>query len=826
MARLQPGQTPTYAPPTGFVIEEEAAPAAALPPPPEGFEIEALPEGFEVEQPAAAPVKKLYGDLAPATTGKELTDNLAKLSGSRAPSAAIREYIVDSQSEITPEIDRTLQQYDAFLAKNPKGAPGINWVPNDAAKPSTTSAGGAAMAGLKSSALMSGDDEISGHGAAIGNWLARNTGVNTLLRNFGVELREGEGDYWKDYERERAGRDNYKDRAWEERPGMYGTGYAAGLIPGFALPGGRVAQIQNRGGRAAALSGVGGAYGTIGGALADEEDRLGGAVSGGVSGAVGGVVLPPLLSLGGNLARRVGERTGLNRLARDGWSELEALATRAPQNVDEMSARAASQRAEGYTPTLVDIMDETGAATVRAAATKKTPGRDVAVEFANRRRADVQDEVARAAEPISPTTNAVADTVEGIEARRTALADEQYEAIRTVPVAVDDTLRRVLDTGAGRRALKDAVETSDSPEEVAAFLSSIKQGQEPSELDRLMSLLPDGMNPAAREQVRQQLTAQGVPGSPPMPEFTLDMLDRVKRGLQRRITTGDTSGQSRQYQKMVKSLVDAGDAAAPGYAEARGNFAASSALVDAAEAGQRALTGGNPDEAIAASRALSDDATPVADLDANGQLLKDQKGNPVISAGPSARVVARQAARRSLENAAGQGPRGALALADQMASGTNFLNRTEALAGAEVADQVQRRGTMARERFGRGQFISPNVGSKTSSVQADVGNDLIDFGLNAMSGGKVGVARSVVRWLNNAGINNVDAERLVTLATDPTRVDQAITYMAERVPRREAARIVRSIRAANVTGRQGGAAQDERDYTLEDPVRLPAPSDY
>jgi hypothetical protein len=888
----------------------------------------------------------------------------------RVPSATLLAYQQASNSPVNPQgfTPAMGKKYDQWLASNPKVRPNINWTLGPPVKgPDKTGTGQAAFDGLKSSALFGWDDEISGQGAALGNWLGRNTPVNRLLGVFGRKLDEGSGDWATDAERERAGRDQEKTDAWNEHPIAYGTGYAGGIIPTLALPGGRVANFATKTGRVAGAAGVGGVYGAVSGAGNDSDNRGEGAMIGGGEGAVLGPVfgkLAPLAVRGtGKILYRLGDATGVNALVRGGLSGLSSLADRAPQDPAALTAKLDARRALGFTDNpLVDLVDEPGAATIRAAASRNTPGRTQAVDFANTRRANVQGDTARLAENIAPTSEPTADVVGRIEKSRTALADDQYAQFRDNPVAVTPDLRRVLDTGAGRKALAGAIETSDNPTEVAGFLSALKRGNEPSELDRVMSLLPEGMAPAARDQVRAQLTAQGVKPGEPLPTFTLDMLDRVKRGLQARSNSPDASGQSRILNQMVGTLIGEGEKAAPGYAAARGNFKAASALVDAADTGTGALSGGNPDEAIAANRALSDEPTPMmktrdpagtltldgppttseAALDKMAQDHADQYGIPLdqarteikgylgdrdpksflsadtkvaytlpdgrkitgtitrapgsrdgvinidgvpdwddvrntygtgtmrdmiyalrqqmpdldnlrgfrvtgtkagpsagatnsgmasvstqpqIVAGPSARSVARVAARRQFENTAGKNPRAALGLADEAANGTNFLNRTSALIGDEGAGRIRDQAKVVRDRYERAQYVSPNTGSQTQTRGQDAAGALLDFGLNAASGGKIGIVKAVARHLNNAGIGDRNAERLVDMALDPNRVDEAIAYLGRKTDKTNARRIVMSIIASQNPARETTSGLDnaKSERQLTDPINLEEP---
>lgn len=198
---------------------------------------------------------------------------------------------------------------------------------------------------------------------------------------------------------------------------------------------------------------------------------------------------------------------------------------------------------------------------------------------------------------------------------------------------------------------------------------------------------------------------------------------------------------------------------------------------------------------------------------------------PQIVPGPSARSVARVAARRQFENTAGKGPRAALGLADEAANGTNFLNRTSALIGDEPAGRLRDQARVVRDRYDRAQYVSPNTGSQTATRTQDAAGALIDFGLNAASGGKIGIVKAVARHLNNAGIGDRNAERLVDMALDPNRVDEAIAYLGRKTDKTNARRIVMSIIASQGTARAETAPLDnaKSERQLTDPINLEDP---
>jgi len=198
-------------------------------------------------------------------------------------------------------------------AGEPTAQPMAQPMPQQPATPKT-GAGDAALGGWKSGALLGFDDEISGAGAAAGNWLVNNV-LNTdtgqkFAPYIAALLGKGYDPSWRfnntgqseaqAYEAERAKEEATKNQQWQEHPGWYSTGFAPGMVASaLASPEVRLASGETALGRAANAMASGGLYGAMSGAgNAEPGARMSGAATGA---ALGSVAAP----VGNALARGV-----------------------------------------------------------------------------------------------------------------------------------------------------------------------------------------------------------------------------------------------------------------------------------------------------------------------------------------------------------------------------------------------------------------------------------------------------------------------------------------------------------------------------------------
>lgn len=175
---------------------------------------------------------------------------------------------------------------------------------------------------------------------------------------------------------------------------------------------------------------------------------------------------------------------------------------------------------------------------------------------------------------------------------------------------------------------------------------------------------------------------------------------------------------------------------------------------------------------------------------------------PDVPTDASERDLARLGYRRAIERKAGEGPGGALTIAESLGRAPEQQARAAALLGPEEANMLGRNMAaevdVARSRIRN----APRTGSRTQINTSD--EDFVE-GL-AADVARYGTVRGAViaglKRLGKAGISDKAAERIVNLVTDktPGAVDQAIEQLTKALSgnRRRAGRLVNLIRNAAI----------------------------
>lgn len=567
------------------------------------------------------------------------------------------------------------------------------------------------------------------------------------------------------------------DRADEETAGAARlAGQVAGgvvAVPRLAAQGGaRIAAATGRQAvraatRRAAARGAGegaafgGAYG-FGSAEGSAVERAPNAVVGAAVGAPVGLAAPyvgnalgqrvitPVVDAVAGSGRFVGRQAGRmgNALGVPGSerlveasapnalrSGLNRLADRAPQNPTALTANASRYRAEAMEPTGVDVVDDGARGLMRALATRQTPARQAAREFATDRAEGLQDRIATQArrtisdDPRTPMEIRDQAVEEG-RRRAAPLYDQAYSE----PIEVTDEIRALLQTPAGKSAMQRA--------------------------QRI----------AANE--RRQINLE---------QPDLQTLDYVKRGLDdvldtyRDRTTGrlvlDTEG--RAVQNVLANFRKELDRLSPTYGQARATYADSARLQNAAELGEQFM-----------------------------RMEADQFAAAVARLSPQEQEVARAAARRAVERAAGtQGQ--APGVAQRLSGGREQGIRSQAL--LDDPEPMQRAMRTELEGLRNAQAVSPMQGSPTSMNIQDAGNagGIIDAFTNPVRA--AGVA--IINRVRSRGFNDQEAQAIVEAAIDPNRTQEVIDILSQRMSRREARNLSRVIRRQVTIGLQSNQQQ-------------------
>lgn len=388
-------------------------------------------------------------------------------------------------------------------------------------------------------------------------------------------------------------------------PFTRGAGQLAGaLVPAAgALSAARAPVAASRLSRAARGAGTGAAFGGaygLGSAEGSVAERAPNALVGaGVGGGIGAASVPvagalsrfavePTVNAIQGANRFVGRQVGraASALGVPGAEALveratpnalqtgvNRMASRSPQNVNALSANAERFRAEEIDPTFADVINDGGRGTLRALATRQTPARQAAREFADNRAVGLQDRVSRQArrtisdDPRSPME--IRDQA-AQEARQAAAP--LYKEAYAQPIELTDDLRSLLQTPAGQAAAQRAARI------------------------------------AANERRAIDLDAPDM-----------QTLDYIKRGLDdvlegyRDKTTGkmvlDTEG--RAVQDVLSNFRSELDRINPAYAKARSAFADSAKLQDAAALGEKFMSM-EADQFAAAVNRLSPEERQIA----------------------------------------------------------------------------------------------------------------------------------------------------------------------------------------------------------------------
>lgn len=528
-------------------------------------------------------------------------------------------------------------------------------------------------------------------------------------------------------------------------------------------------------GRMAQGMGVGGTYG-FAGSEGGVTQRLPGTAIGAVTGAVAvpaaerivapvaGAIARPVINAVGSAWRggaraaggvgnalgvpgsqRLIDENALNPLV----SGMNRFADRSPQHVNALNGEAARYQAEEIAPAFADVVNDGGRGTLRALATRQTPARQSAREFADGRAAGLQDRIStQARRTISDDPRQPAQIREEITTRRNQQADQQFGAVRGDMISPDRGVLEALRAPALRPAIEEAA------------TSALNRGDTETAM-MLRNLTDDALEYGADAQI------------------TVGMADRIARSLNGRAEAFQRSGNNdaaASYFALAERLRGGARQQVPGYDQALQSYAADSGLAKATELGEQFM-----------------------------MMEADQFAAAVARLSPEEQQIAQAAARRAIERQAGtQGQ--APGVAQRLSNGREQAARTQALTGD--AEPVQRAMGTELQALRNAQGISPAQGSPTSMNQQDAGNaagGAIGAGLDVMTGNVPALtARAVQASLRraNRGFTDAEAEAIVTAAINPAQTNELIGMLAQRMSRREARSLARAIRYQLTTNPQ------------------------
>jgi hypothetical protein len=571
-----------------------------------------------------------------------------------------------------------------------------------------------------------------------------------------------------------------EDVLWARRAGNV----AGALVPGAQLGRTALALVRGQSLRNALRMGVTGFVGGgVAGAGAGDGsvvERAPGAGAGALTGAVvapvatalGPRVVEPIANAAQSVGRMIGRNTGraMTALGIDAGEAMTAanqpntltsavgkFARRINPDPQAMRAQADEMASMAMEPTLADLTDAAGRGVLRAAATRQTPARQAAQDFAERRAEDLQDRVStQARRTISDDPRSPDEIRTEVAARRTREGDAAFGAVRNELLTPEPQIVEALRTPAGRRAVEDAAER-------AANRGDIETA------NQLRQLAGDALdNPA------------GV-------QITVGMADRIARTL-------NGLGEARK-----------GTVTAPGDNDAAASFFR---LAEALRGTARRQVDGY-DQAL---KAYGDDSRLIQAATLGEQFMRmeaDQFAAAVARMTPDEIAIARAAARRSVERAAGtQGQ--APGVAQRLSGGREQGIRNRAL--LDDPETMQRAMRAERDALMAARETSPGTGSPTARNMSDIVENIGDVAgaaREAATGNLPGLIGRFGRRFVSRGFSDAESEALVMAAIDPARTREVIDMLAERMSRTEARQTVRAIRRLSAQGSGATAASNQ-----------------
>lgn len=348
------------------------------------------------------------------------------------------------------------------------------------------------------------------------------------------------------------------------------------------------------------------------------------------------------------------------------------------QDPQAMRQIAAKYRAAGIEPTAVDLMDESGKGAVRAAATRMTPGRQMAQDFGDRRALDLPDRIGKQARAhMSDDPRTPMQIADELGAARGKTADAQFGAVRGDLLDMAPETVQALRTDYGRAAISEAAKRERDPEVRAALM-------------RLANAALDD----------------------PSTQITVGMADRISRVLLGQAKEARDPDLAATLGNLGRSVREPARAASPGYGEALGNYRTQTKLMEAADRGEDFLNK-NTDEFVA----------------------------DVSKMTPEERQLALATGRRGIERAVGENTSAAPNVARKIATAPEQRARNNALLG-DRAPAFENAMALEARAVENARQVAPRTGSWTSQNDQDAQRmaGIAQVGRRLISGDKIGLA--------------------------------------------------------------------------------------
>lgn len=460
------------------------------------------------------------------------------------------------------------------------------------------------------------------------------------------------------------------------------TETAASFLPGAIFPG----SLPMRAARVGVPSLTSETAGQITkGTGAEPYARLGGALLGG-----GVTEIAPTLA-------RAGLRTvnrGVSALT-NGRTQLLNPATEAERRLREamlsdggptsaVHNATSFARSGASTPSLIDIGGGATRRLVRAAAGGGDEAHNIAVQYSDRVRANLQDEAAGHARQLAPGENrTAAQAADDFETGQNQLATEQYRAPYAEPAAVNPQMVSALEGPEGRGL-------------IASALSDARVNRDHGAMAELQDLLEVA---AAQSGGRNEITGRFRTMQEALENLSAGSLDRVRiatRETARRTAESGRNYRARGYFGRMADIDSALDQT-PGLVPARAAYRQMQSQRDAIPLGQGVLN--------MPSAQYADETSHLASVG----------GPPNVGAG--LQVGARQSILDAIERpAAGQ-----TGVLNRLGSSTGVGRNLEATFGQDRTSTFREAIRNEVQRLRNANFISPESGSQTQLRHLDEG---------------------------------------------------------------------------------------------------------
>lgn len=275
--------------------------------------------------------------------------------------------------------------------------------------------------------------------------------------------------YTRLVEQDRKGMADYE----KENPGTaIAANIAGGMTPGGALqkagmtflkPGGTVAQRVGQG--AAEGAAYGAAYGA-GNAEGGMSDRLAGAAESAATGAAFGGALPIATAGIGAVGAPVVNAVRA-RMDPEGTAARKVAERLGAAGLDPEMAAARIEKAanEGQAMSLADVGGTNARNLLRTATNVPGPGQEKAASILARRQGAQGDRLKQAVEDLFADPNRYAETKDAIKETVKQAAKPLYEQAYKRPIEFTTGLQEIIDTPAGRAALRDAQRLAENARE-------------------------------------------------------------------------------------------------------------------------------------------------------------------------------------------------------------------------------------------------------------------------------------------------------------------------------------------------------------------------